>query len=266
MSVKYRKIEDYLIFLLSKRKFTFSFAELTELFDNSEQAIRRTLLRLQNKNQILTIRKDFYAILPPEYALNNTTPFFLVLDDLMKFLHTDYYLALYSAAAMYGAAHQQAMEFQVITSRQMQNMNLPNTKIRFYTNKQWDREGIVQKKSQAGFFNVSSPELTALDFMHYSGKIGGINRIESILSDLIEEIKPSKMKKTAESYPHTAALQRLGYLFDTFYENEKLANSIYKTLKNRNLHNTLLSNITPKKNNIDKKWKIDINYEIEREI
>lgn len=266
MDVKYNKIDDYITFLLSKRKFTFSFAELTEQFDKSEQAIRRTLSRLQKKKQILTVRKNFYVALPPEYALNNTTPFFLMLDNLMKFLNTDYYLALYSAAEMYGAAHQQSMEFQVVTNRQMKNMNLPNTKIRFYTNKQWNRESIVQKNSQAGYFNVSSPELTALDCMHYSGKIGGINRIEPILSDLIEEIKPSKMKQTAEKYPHTAALQRLGYLFDRFYENEKLANSIHKILKNRKLHNTLLSNITPSKNNIDDKWKVDINYEIEKEL
>jgi predicted transcriptional regulator of viral defense system len=155
------------------------------------------------------------------------------------------------------------MEFQIIVQNPMRDIIENDTRINFFVRKTWEEESIEKKKSVAGYFNVSSPELTALDFMSFNGKIGGISRIVPILEELIDEIKPSKMHKIASGYSQISSLQRLGYLFDKIYDRQDLANAIRRTLKGEKTQNILLSISTPKKGYIDKDWKVDINIEIE---
>lgn len=56
------------------------------------------------------------------------------------------------------------MGFQIITKipalRDIRNDKLT---INFYTRSKWNTEGIIEKKTDAGYIKVSSPELTALD-------------------------------------------------------------------------------------------------------
>jgi predicted transcriptional regulator of viral defense system len=260
---KYEYIDEYLLKIRSKGRFLFTFEELNHTFNSSEQAIRKKLYRLKADNKIAIIRKDFYVVLPPEYAKNASLPVFMYIDDLMKYLERDYYLGLYTAASLYGAAHQQPMEYQVIVQNPMRAIVTNNTKINFLVRKTWKREGVEKKNSAAGYFNVSSPELTALDFMSFNGKIGGISRIVPILGELIEEIKPSRMYKIASDYPQTSSLQRLGYLFDKIYNRQDLATSIQRILKGKPIQNILLSIASPKQGNIDRDWKVDVNLLIE---
>ncbi len=250
----------------SKGRFSFTFEELNHTFDSSEQAIRRKLYRLKADKKIAIIRKDFYVILSPEYAKDGSLPVFLYIDDLMKYLGRDYYLGLYTAASLYGAAHQQPMEYQVIVQSPMRAIVENNTRINFLVRKVWGQEGIEKKNSAAGYFNVSSPELTALDFMSFNGKIGGISRIIPILGELIEEMKPSKMYKIASGYPQTSSLQRLGYLYDKIFNRQNLAASIQKVLENKTIQNVLLSIASPKQGNIDRNWKVDVNIIIENDL
>ena len=263
---KYEYIDDYLLKIRSKGRFSFTFEELKQAFDSSEQAIRRKLYRLKADNKIAIVRKDFYVVLPPEYAKNNSLPIFLYIDDLMKYLRRDYYLGLYTASSLYGAAHQQPMEYQVIVRNPMRAIVEKNTQINFFVRKSWEQEGIEKKNSAAGYFNVSSPELTALDFMSFNGKIGGISRIISILGELIEEMKPSGMYKTASGYPQISSLQRLGYLFDKVFNRQDLAASIQRVLRSKATQNILLSIASPKQRNIDKDWKVDVNVIIESDL
>jgi predicted transcriptional regulator of viral defense system len=262
---KYEYVDDYLLKIRSKGRFSFTFEELKKVFDSSEQAIRRKLYRLKADNKIAIIRKNFYVVLPPEYAQTGSLPIFLYIDDLMKQLGRDYYLGLYSAASLYGAAHQQPMEYQVIVQNPMRAIIEYNTRINFFVRKMWEHEGIEKKKSAAGYFNVSSPELTALDFMSFNGKIGGISRIIPILGELIEEIKPSKMYKTAFAYPQISSLQRLGYLYDKVFDRHDLAKSIQRALTGKVTQPILLSIASSKHGSIDKDWKVDVNVIIEHD-
>lgn len=263
---KYEYIDDYLLSIRSKGRFSFTFDELKNTFDSSEQAIRKKISRLKADNKIATIRKDFYVVLPPEYAENGTLPVYLYIDELMRYLKKDYYIGLYSAAALYGAAHQQPMEYQVIVQQPIRDFVLGDTRISFFFRKTWEQNSIEKKKSAAGYFNVSSPELTALDLMSFNGKIGSISRIVTVLEELIEEIKSSLIYKSAAAYPQSSALQRLGYLFDKVLGRDDLAKAIQRVLKGRATQNIVLSISAPKKGSIDKDWKVDVNVDIESDL
>ena len=80
---------------------------------------------------LLSIRKNFYIVLPPEYAENGTFPVYLYIDELMRYLKKDYYIGLYSTVALYAAKYQH-MEYQIIVQQPIRDFVVGNTKIGFF--------------------------------------------------------------------------------------------------------------------------------------
>ncbi|KAA6350916.1 hypothetical protein EZS27_001763 [termite gut metagenome] len=259
-------LDKYLSFVRSQGRYTFTLDELKKQFDISDTAINQSLCRLKTKGAVAQIRKGFYAIIPPEYSNQGMLPPYLFIDDLMKSLNKPYYLALLSAAALYGAAHQQPMEYFVIVKspapRSIRNKKL---KINILAKINWLQEGIMQQKTESGYMNVSSPELTALDLFVYSDRYG-INRIITVLEELAESMKPSILARVAKQYTNTSSIQRLGYVLDVVLTQEKLAASLSKVLNNRNLFTIPLSSRKERKGTINSKWQVIINMDIESDL
>ena len=135
----YNYIEDYLLTVRSKGCFTVTQNELLEKFNISPKTLNQNLFRLKSKNQIAQIRKGFYAIIPPEYSHQGMLPVYLFADDLMKSLKKNYYLGLYSAAAIHGAGHQQPMESQIIIEKPaLREIKNDKLSIRFFTRSKWN--------------------------------------------------------------------------------------------------------------------------------
>jgi predicted transcriptional regulator of viral defense system len=182
----------------------------------------------------------------------------------MKSLDKPYYVGLLSAAALHGAAHQQPMGYTVITQSPAPR-SIDRLKIVFFSRQDFLQDGIIQKKTPAGYINVSSPELTALDFFDYIHKFG-INRITTVLQELAEAMKPAPLLKIARKYPNTAAIQRLGYILEQEASAEKLSDSLWKALNERTCFPVPLSPQKEKRGEIDGKWKIIKNMKIESDL
>jgi len=260
------KWSDFFFDLRERGQCTFTFDDVKKKFDLSEQSISQELYRYSIKKQIVKIRKGFYGILTPETAIGGMLPPDLFVDALMKSLHKPYYVALLSAAALHGAAHQQPMEYFVVAQtpapRSIRNKKL---KLTFVSKKTWEQSAIEQKKTRAGYLNVSSPELTAFDLLENIHTFG-INRITTILQELYEVMLPSRLSKIAKQIDNKANIQRLGYILDTVVNEEKLANALYKVLNKTSFSPVLLSPQKKKKEEIDNKWKIIINMPIESDL
>ena len=256
-------ISDYLIEVRSKGRFAITLDELRSKFDVSEKALFQNIYRLKVKNQIAQIRKEFYVIIPPQYSNRSMLPPSLFIDDMMEFLGRDYYVGLFSAAALYGAGHQQPMEFHVMTKNPaLRNIKNQKLAITFFTKGNWNKDQITEKKTEAGYINVSTPELTAFDLVYYSTRIGGLNRIISILEDLTEEMKPSFIVRIAKKQKATT-IQRLGYLLKEVGKIT-LSNSLYKTIEKKKLRKIPLSLAhTNRTGDVDERWKIIINTELD---
>lgn len=262
-AVQYNYLEDFINKIRSVGRYSFSLSEIKQQFKTSDKAINQNLYRLKTKKQLAQIRKGFYAIITPEYSHQGMIPATLFVDDLMQSLNKRYYVGLLSAAALYGAAHQQPMEFFVITEKPaLRKISTKKLKINFYVKKDWEDEDIINKKTDAGNIKVSTPELTALDLLYYNNNIG-INNTATILKELMAEIKPAELIKTAKRYPQVAAIQKLGYLLDKEIGNEKLADALSKVLKSKTIFPVALSNQKNKTAAVDEKWKVIKNMPIE---
>jgi predicted transcriptional regulator of viral defense system len=261
----YEYLDVYLDEMRSRGRFSFTSNEVIEKFHLTENAFKKTIQRLLHKNRVARLRNEFYLIIPPEYASRQTLPLSYFIDDLMKFLERDYYVGLLTAAMYHGAAHQQPQtQFVVSEPPYLRPIKNRQQSIVFCLKKGWNADFVTQQKTDAGYINISSSALTALDLVFYSDRIGGINRAATVLAELVHEVEPKILEKVAESFPQTTTLQRLGYLLEEILQEAPLADTLYSALNNRKFYPTQLN---PKTNSENQKapnrWKIIPNMTVE---
>ena len=168
----YNYVEEYLNRIQAKGRYLITLSEVRNEFEVSEKAILQKIFRLKNKNQLAQVRKEFYVIIPPQYSNRGMVPPTLFINDMMDFLNRKYYVGLFSAAALHGAGHQQPMEFQLMTQKPaLRNIKNQKLSISFFTKKEWEQNQIIEKKTEAGYLKVSSPELTDFDMVQYHKRI-----------------------------------------------------------------------------------------------
>jgi len=89
-SVSYNYLDDFLTEIRSSGRHSFSLEELKRRFPVSGKALNQALFRLKSKNRIIQIRKEFYAILSPQFIKQASIPPELFVDDMMKALKKRY--------------------------------------------------------------------------------------------------------------------------------------------------------------------------------
>jgi len=256
-------ISDYLYEIQTQGRYAISLHELRERFGPNEKAIAQKLHRLKKENKLAQVRKEFYVIIPPQYSHQGILPTTYYLDDMMKFLQREYYLGLYSAAALHGAGHQQPMQSQIIIQKPaLRDIKTQKQHLTFFTKSSWNVDWLEKKKTDAGYVMISSPELTAIDLVKYHKRIGGLNRIIPVLEELTEKIKMSRLTTIAEvsNFP---TLQRLGFLLEELSET-KLAEGLASILS-KNETSTAPLSLSHRRDNriLNEKWNLMMNAELD---
>lgn len=261
-------VTTYIKQLQRYEEYAFSWEELLKNCDVSTSTLRKELRRLSEKKEIINLRKGFFLIVPPRYQNLGKLPVQLYVDKLFQQLGKKYYVGLYSAAAIHGAAHQQVQQDYIVTvSPALSHVDKTNIRLRFFSVKYWPGKNIQEKKSDAGYFKVSSPALTAADLVHHHSKIGGMNRILTAIEELAEEIHSKDVTDLLSWYPHISALQRLGYLLDQIQVGNDLTDPIYEYLNKGNYYSILLSPKGGQKaGSTGNRWKVDVNIKLESDL
>jgi predicted transcriptional regulator of viral defense system len=259
---------DYIKKLLSFEEYSFSVDEIRRETGKSNVSIKRELDRLTEKGEIVNLRKGFYLIITPRYSSAQKLPVQLYSEKLFKYLDRNYYVALFSAAKFHGASHQQVQRDYIITEKPKYNDILKNAiDIRFFTTSNWTGKNIQLKKSDAGIYKVSSPAMTIVDLMHHQTKLGGINRMLSVIEELSEELTESDLVELLNWYPNKSTLQRFGFLLEELGIAEEYQELLFINLKTINFFPVLLS---PKSNEtpgaVNNRWKVAVNVKLESDI
>lgn len=263
VEMQYPSLEAYLQRVLANGRYTISFKELKESFSISEKALLQSIFRLKEKGRLAQLRKGFYVIVTPQYSSQGMLPPSLLIDDLMTYLDRKYYVALYSAAALHGAGHQQPMVFQVITEKPaLRAIVRQKLNLQFYTSSGWHDDNLVQLKTETGFINVSSLSLTAFDLVNYHKSIGGLNRALPIIDELASQLKKAELSKACQ-YQKIASIQRLGLILEEL-EYLELSEVLFKKIQSLNLRTVPLSLAHNKEGVIkNSKWNVLINNKLD---
>lgn len=236
--------------------------------NKSETSVQSQLSYAIQKGDIIPLRHHFYLIIPPRYSKFGKLPIELYVNSLFEFLDRNYYVGLYSAAKFYGAGHQQIQKEYVLHDKApLLSISKNAINLDFFTVSNWPMKNVLSRNGDAGIFKISSPCLTAVDLIYHQTKIGGLNRMLSILEELTEEMTIADMKNLLSWYSQKSVLQRLGFLLDEINPESEIANYIYEHFKNEKIYPVLLS---PRSNQkpgaVENRWKVDVNIKMESDL
>lgn len=241
-------------------------SELEQALEIKKSSISPALSRLAKKKRLKMIKRGFGVL----YDVNGREPDpSSYIDALMKHIGTQYYVGLLSAAAFWGASHQASMSFQVFTEKNTKNISFERGRVEFIARRHIKVENWVKRVSTTkGYFNVSSPELTAIDLISFPQKSGHLNNIATVLDELVEKWNGKAMRALCMSHEvPTVALQRLGYILDEILLLPKQSSFIEKALSKRRPPASTLSKLIKGKKagdyELNEKWNLYINTEVE---
>ena len=262
-------LSDFINNQLSFENYSFTFDEVAEAYsDKSKTLVHNDLKYAAQKGSIIPLRHHFYLIIPPRYSKFGKLPIELYANSLFEFLDRNYYIGLYSAAKSYGAGHQQIQKEYVLHNKApLLSISKNTIHLDFFTVSNWPKKNVISKKGDAGMYNLSSPCLTAVDLIYHQTKIGGLNRILSVLEELTEEMKLGDIKDLLSWYSQKSVLQRLGFILDEIIPESDITNLIYEHLKPEKFYPVLLS---PRSNQkpgaVENRWKVDVNIKMESDL
>ncbi len=263
-----QSLEQWVEGRLSVGKYGFSLDVLRESFPlQSATALKFSLKRLSDKGKIVSIFKGYYLIISPQYSGKGVLPPALFLDDLMTYLERPYYLGLISAAAFHGAAHQQPQEtFVVTTLPALRPTRKKGIHIHYISKREIPEELLEKRKTETGYLNISNPALTATDLIHFEKRVGGLNRVATVLYELTESLDPSDFSWDLFRHAPETALQRLGYMLEFICQDKKLADELYNKMMEEEM---ILYRIPLKASGKTKgftsrnRWKVILNTKID---
>lgn len=262
------KLTHYLDSLQANGRYTFTREEAMAALDSTANAFRFSTLRLIKKKRIVRPRQGFYVIVPTEYLETGAPPAAWFIDSLMNFYEQPYYVTLLSAAALYGAAHQQPQFFQVMTNKPLRPINVGRSQIQFFTKKVIASMYCQSIKTPTGYMNVSLPEMTAFDLVRYVKVAGYFNHVATVLTELQERFDEKRFISLFETEKlELPDVQRLGYLLEIIKAKASIIAFLKQWLKKRKpCLVPLRSDKGYEKNQKNVDWHLYINEKIETDI
>lgn len=240
-----RWVED----LLAVGVHSFTVEEARRAIGGTLDHVQVALSRLAASGRLVRPVKGFYVIVTPEHRSLGAPPPSWYIDPMMDHLDMPYYVALLSAAALYGAAPQAPQEFQVMTTQYRPAKTVGRARLRWVVKhdvkppaSQPGSASAVDEKNPVlrashpaqrvntptGAMWVSTPETTAVDLVEYARHAGYLSHVASVL-DALTDSPLDAAALTAACANRGPTARRLGYLLDTL-GHQALANAVEAAL------------------------------------
>lgn len=216
-------LTSYINQILSKGKNYFTTQEAVTALGITHAALRSRIHRLKVKAELVSPAKNLFVPVVPEHRSLGCVPAVELAIILMKYWEQKYYVGLLSAALYHGASHQKPQIFQIVVDKQIPPLVIGKVAIEFIVKKTLLELPTQSIGAKSGYLQISSPEVTAMDLILYSRRVGGINAIATVLSELVEVLNPEKLVLLAQTVNAKAWVQRLGWVLDKIdtVDNEK---------------------------------------------
>jgi len=253
-------IED----LQSRGRYTFTRAQAESATGRSFVAVQTALRRLKEHGRIVSPRRGFYVVVTPEYRAAGSPPANWFIDDLMHHLSQPYYIGLLSAAAIHGAAHQQPMVFQVVTSKPTREMRAGRVTIRFSMSSLVEQLPAIERQTETGTMRVATAETTAFDLVRYPAAAGHLSNAATVLFELAERLDARALVTIAPLF-RLPCVQRLGYLLDAVGQGE-VAAPLAEWLAGKQVRAVPLQPGEPAEVVLDRRWHVLPNVEVEVDV
>lgn len=208
-----RRLPELLRVLQGQGRYSIALEELQQLWPGSDEALRSALRRQREAGRLVSPRRGYYVIVPPEYTATGSPPAAWFLDDLMRSLELPYYLGLLSAAALHGAAHQQPQVSQIVTSTVLAPMTAGRVRLEFHRKRRIAETATLRVNTPTGTMVVSTPASTVFDLVRHVEACGHLDNVATVLAELADQLDAEPLLAAA-AHAHLTEVQRVGYLFE----------------------------------------------------
>lgn len=258
---------DYVDTLQSEGQYWFLRSQALEVLGVSADAFKLAAYRLAKKGRIKRIHAEFFVIVPLEYQSVGCLPASWFIDDLLKYCQADYYVGLLSAAAIYGAAHQQPMAFQVMSNRRLQSKVAGQLRLEYHYKKTIKAIHSQQIKTETGYMQVSTSEVTLCDIVRYMDAAGQIHNVATVIDEMAEQVSISNIIALIKGADvEIATIQRLGYLMEYLNFSVDLA-PLQQVIKDNQPHyRSLVTGSDAKVLERNKRWRVLVNERVEPDL
>jgi len=199
--------------LQAEGRYTFTKEEASKATHLVDPNLRIYLGRLVSKGRLAMPRRGFFVIVPLEHRSLGGPPASWFLDALMAAEGREYYVALVSAAAIYGVSTPPLAALQVMVESQRRPVQVGHHRIDFFVRPAAELMPRREVKTPTGTMMVSTPATTALDLVAFQHHIGGLDRAVSLISRFADQIDTYDLLLAARrASPPT--FQRLGFLLE----------------------------------------------------
>ncbi len=247
--------------LQSEGRYTFTRSEAEARTGRSAVAVQNALRRLRQQGRIVSPRRGFHVVVPPEYRAAGSPPASWFIEELMGHLEQPYYVGLLSAAAFHGAGHQQPMFFQVVTAKPTRPVRAGRVAIHFFMSGMVARMPVAEAQTETGRMRVATPEVTAFDLVRYPSGAGQLSNAATVLTELAERIDGKALVALAPLM-RLPDVQRLGFLLEAVGE-PRIAEPLAIWVRDRAPRAIPLRSGRPACGEVDPRWRVVRNEELE---
>lgn len=249
--------------LLGLGRHTATTDELLELTGLDRATLHAGLHRLRQSGAIISPARGLYAVVPAQYRAWGAPPAEWFIDQTMEHLGRRYYIALLTAAAMHGAAHQAPQVFQVITDKHVPDRELGRNRIRFYVSQYVADTPTERRTGPSGYLQLATREATAVDMAEHPRRSAGLNNVATVLIEL-GQLDGASLGRIAAPR-HKATARRLGWLLETHRPDVDL-DALRILARPEQGSPSLLSPGSPPRGPRDPRWGLRINIDVEPDL
>ncbi len=264
--MKHAVVANFIDKLQSLGRYSFSKEEALRELALSPLALIRSLQRLAKKKMVVLVRRGFYVIVPPEYRASGILPPEWFIHDLMQALNKPYYVGVLSAAALHGAAHEQPQAFHVVTTSPQRDIRVAGVHLTFFSKSRMQQTPTHQIKTPTGFITTSTPAATSLDCVRFAARVGGLDRVLTVLIELAEVMTTEDLLNAAAKEKDIAYTQRLGFLLEKA-QRDSLADALASWIASRRPLYTPLDPTAPRTGHpYNARWHVIDNAHVEADL
>ena len=164
-------------------------------------------------------RQQFFLVASPEHRAVGAPPVAWWLHDYFQWLGEPYYLALQSAASSLGSNPQALQMTQVMTRIPRRPLEVGRIRVQFFVKRAIEQTPTQPLANAYALLQVSTPEATAFDLIHYATRIGGIGRAAETIAPLLPLLRRAELRRVLNMADEPTTAQRLGFVLGKLRAN-----------------------------------------------
>ncbi|MGE0877520.1 MAG: type IV toxin-antitoxin system AbiEi family antitoxin [Acidimicrobiia bacterium] len=189
-------------------------------------------------------------------------------DPMMRHLDHAYYVGLLSAAEIHGFAHQRPQVFQVVVDARLRARQFGRVAMSFISSRRVTERSVVRRNTPTGQLTVSTIETTLFDMASMPVHAGGLSNVATVIVEMFEDgvVHPDGLTEAASTYP-VAVRQRLGWMVETLARDagaDVRLDGLAAGLGNASI--VLLTPSQPAHGDVDARWRVRANVELEPDV